>query len=66
MEDKLIKAWNESWEKASLKTRMMIIIETDILIDAFSGNASTENCDTAHRIAVRLSEKLLEEIKMEP
>ena len=62
MEEKLIQAWNNGWDKTSLLTKAIIIIETDILLDIFKGEATTENCNVAHSIAVRTAKRIINEI----
>ena len=62
MEEQLINAWDKGWDKASLLTKAIIIIETDILLDIFKGEATTENCEIAHSIAVRTARRIIDEI----
>ena len=62
MEDNITQAWNKGWDKASLLTKAIIIIETDILLDIFKGEATTENCEIAHSIAVRTARRIIDEI----
>ena len=62
MEEQLIQAWNKGWDKASLLTKAIIIIETDILLDIFKDEATTENCNVAHDIAVRTAKRIVDEI----
>lgn len=62
MEEQLINAWNNGWDKSSLLTKAIIIIETDILLDIFKGEATTENCNAAHDIAVRTAKRIINEI----
>ena len=63
MEEQLIQAWNKGWSNASLLTKAIIIIETDILLDIFKGEATTENCEIAHSIAVRTAKRIVDEIR---
>ena len=62
MEDNITQAWNKGWDKASLLTKAIIIIETDILLDIFKDEATTENCNVAHDIAVRTAKRIVDEI----
>ena len=62
MDEQLIQAWNKGWDKASLLTKAIIIIETDILLDIFKGEATTENCEIAHNVAVRTAKRIINEI----
>ena len=62
MEDNITQAWNKGWDKASLLTKAIIIIETDILLDIFKGEATTENCNVAHDVAVRTAKRIVDEI----
>lgn len=54
---------NSAWNAAPLTTRAMTIIETDILIHIFGGDATPENCDKAHKTAVRCAERIREELR---
>mgnify|MGYP000892723800 FL=1 len=62
MDEQLIQAWNKGWDRASLLTKAIIIIETDILLDIFKGEATTENCEIAHNVAVRTAKRIINEI----
>lgn len=62
MDEQLIQAWNNGWDKSSLLTKAIIIIETDILVDIFNGEATTENCNVAHDVAVRTAKRIINEI----
>ena len=62
MDEQLIQAWNKGWDKASLLTKAIIIIETDILLDIFKGEATTKNCEIAHNVAVRTAKRIINEI----
>ena len=63
MEEQLINAWDKGWDKTPLLTKAIIIIETDILLDIFKGETTTENCDIAHSIAVRTAKRIMNEIR---
>lgn len=61
----LTEAYDKAWNNASLLSKAIVIIETDIIISAFHGEATTEDCEMAHRIAVRSAERIIKEIKKE-
>lgn len=61
MNKKTITAINESWANTPLRTRYIIIIETQLLISMFHGETTNDNCNEAHKIAVRMADRLLDE-----
>jgi hypothetical protein len=61
MNEKTITAINEAWAHTPLRTRYIIIIETQLFISMFHGEMTDENCDEAHKIAVQMADRLIEE-----